>query len=705
MIFTFVILLLALSGNAQDKDKEEDTDSLKVAYEIATARDIHRNNHNDSLESIHAEKAIKIALEAGDTLLYAQALDNMGLLYRYHQQYEEAINLHGKAFNLVIDKADVPPLSKMIYANNAGVASRYAQQLDKAVLYYKEALKIAEEENDLKNIAISCNGLGNTFLYIPNRENDALTYFKRALEASKAQGNKLGVAMNYLSISDFYNKQEEYLEARSYLNELLALNTERKDTFGLAITYEFFGLNYYEEDKDLQKSEMYYLKSLELFQNLNNSHKEADVFFHLGDVSRKNKNFKQAINYYNKSWELAKEINNKGLLEEIAYWLSYVYEQQSNYPKSLEYYKISQQYKDSVAMKEQETQIAAIEKRFALEKKESQIALLEKDKVLKETQLINQEETLRSQNFFLLLLISGLIAIILIAMLQYRNIKIKKKSNLLLKEQNSKILYQKEEIEKVNKQLEIALEEIIDQQKKNEERRIKLIESKFENKIQSLTLQSLESQMNPHFLFNGMNAVRWLVIQNKNDKAMKYLDTFANLLRLSLTSNRKNVIELGEELRTTSLYLEIEKLRFDSEFNFSVNIEEGINVDKVMVPPKILQPLAENAVKHGLLPSRKANKELSINVINTPEGVTIEVIDNGMGFRLRSNQENESRPDGTHLGLKLIEERLSIYNQQNDNSITFKIAPNYDGHDQLTGTRAEISIATKKIGEEVDLNV
>jgi tetratricopeptide (TPR) repeat protein len=677
----------------QEKNTSLNSDSTYIVNEIAKSRQLHRSDHNDSLEAIHAENAINMSLKIGDSILYAEALDNSGLLNRYHQNYEEAFNLHVKAFQIAMNQPTASPLSKMIYGNNAGVASRYAQQYDKAVKYYQEALKIAEAESDLKNIAISCNGLGNTLLHIPTRDSAALGYFKRSLAAEEARGNSLGVAMNYLSISDFFNHKKQYEEARTYMEKLLRINIERKDTFGLAITYEFFGLNYFEEGNNLEKAEMYYQKSLTLFLQLNNIHKMADIYLHLADINRNIGNYGLAISNYKKSWALAEKINSKGLIQVCANGLSKIYESQNKLQLALKYYKISNQYKDSIAMNEQETAIAAIEKKYALEQKETLIELLEKDKKLQETELDTQTETLKNQKFLLLLLLIGFVAIITIVLLQYRNIQIKKKSNKLLREQNSKILKQKEEIEKVNTKLQIALAEIVDQQQKNEEKRVKLLEIKFENKIQSLTLQSLESQMNPHFLFNGMNAVRWLVIQNKNEKAMKYLDTFANLLRLSLTSNRKNVIELGEELRTTSLYLEIEKLRFDNEFSFEVNIAEGIDVDKLMVPPKILQPLAENAVKHGLLPSRKIDKQLNINVFEMNKGICIEVVDNGMGFKIRPNNENDSRPDGTHLGLKLIKERLSIYNQQNDKEITFKIGANKDANDKLIGTKAQIWIA------------
>ncbi len=691
---------------AVDLSKETQPDSIRVEQEMSRSREIHNTAHNEMLEYEHAENAVELAMKTGNPELYARALDNLGLLYRYHQQYDEAASLHLKAYNLVRngDKA----LSKMIYSNNAGVAYRYGQEYDNAVLFYMQALKVAEEEEDLRNIAIACNGLGNTLLHIPGREDDAIAYFERSLKAEETRGNSLGVAMNYLSISDYYTQKGSYDKARTYLKKLLEINTERKDEFGLAITYQFFGLNYQKENKNLEKSTHFYQQSLDIYERLENRQKQAELLKHMGDVSWLKGEGASAIRFYNQALNIAKEVNNKGLLMEIYADLSKVYESTGLVSRALDFYKLSDAYQDSIALRDQEIQIAAIEKRFSLEKKESQITLLQKDKIIQEALVTSQKETMRSQKFFLILLVIGLIAIGIIATMQYRNIRIKKKSNQLLLHRNQQIssqrdeiLVQKEEIEKVNQQLGKAFEEILDQQEKNEAKRIKLLESKFENKIQALTLQSLESQMNPHFLFNGLNAVRWLVVQNKKEEAMSYLNTFAQLLRSSLTSNRKNEISLEEELQTTSLYLEIEKLRFNSEFTFEVNIEPGIDATEIMVPPKILQPLAENAVKHGLLPSDNPEKKLLINVLEMDGAVTIQMIDNGKGIKEPYNGNAAPKEDGTHLGLKLIQERLSIYNEQNKNKIFFSIKPCDFNSVFESGTTAEIKIIKEAVVELV----
>src|SRR5699024_3818501 len=167
--------------------------------------------------------------------LYARALDNLGLLYRFHQYYEESLDFHIKAFKTIEDE-DGPLLNKMIYANNAGVAARYSMKNDVAIAYYMKALEIAESEEDLKNIAIASNGIGNTLGNIPGRKMEALSYFEKSLNAEKERGNKLGMSMNYLSIAGHYIENREFSKAREYLNILKNLNTEIDNQLCLAIT-------------------------------------------------------------------------------------------------------------------------------------------------------------------------------------------------------------------------------------------------------------------------------------------------------------------------------------------------------------------------------------------------------------------------------------------------------------------------------------
>src|SRR5690554_6913920 len=130
----------------------EHHDSTMVLIGIELSRALHDEglHQEDYTFAIHA---VEQADSLNDDLIYARALDNLGLIYRFHQHYSKALPLHIKAYNFVKDRK-VLPYYKMRFANNAAVAARYDQLYDQSVSFFIEALKIAELEQDLRNIAI-----------------------------------------------------------------------------------------------------------------------------------------------------------------------------------------------------------------------------------------------------------------------------------------------------------------------------------------------------------------------------------------------------------------------------------------------------------------------------------------------------------------------------------------------------------------------
>src|SRR3546814_13897427 len=139
-------------------------------------------------------EALQQSVDIGDTYLYAKALDNLVLLYLYHQYYAHAIPLHQKAFDLT-EHLDMPPLSKMIFANNTGVAARHNGNFDVSVAYYLKALAIAEKEQDSRNREIANNELGIALMNLPGREEEELTYLRHAHHIAQPAGTTPGPAM------------------------------------------------------------------------------------------------------------------------------------------------------------------------------------------------------------------------------------------------------------------------------------------------------------------------------------------------------------------------------------------------------------------------------------------------------------------------------------------------------------------------------
>lgn len=634
--------------------ENETVDSLKVLTEINLSREIHRREHNSEKEYQHAQGAVDRALLLKDTLLYAKALDNLGLLYRYHQLYDRALALHIRAFELIKDK-DVAPINKMIMANNAGVAGRYNHNYDTAFLYYMQSLKIAEKENDLKNIAISSNGIGNTISYIPGRENEALAYFENSLEAQEKQGNSLGVAMNLLSIGGYYIDRGDFNRARDYLDKLLLLNQQRNDSFGLAITNEFQGVSYLKEGIDLDKAVSYFQQSITQFKDLNNKHKEAELLIHLGDTHFKRDELNKAEEFYNESLQISKDLNDLQLISTLASKLSQVAEKRNDYKSALSYFRLSQAYEDSINLDEQNFKIEALTQEYNLEKKENQIELLEKNKALQEAAINTQHQELERRQIITILLGIALVFILIIFLLQYRNYRNRKRSDQLLSQA---------EKEKLN--------------------------TIYERNLAQAEILVTRLRVNPHFLFNSLNAITYLVQSGENAKVIQYLEIFSQYTRMVLETSKLHLISLPQELELAEHYLILEENRFSKDFKFNIMGKENFEIEDVFIPPLLLQPFLENAIWHGLLASSREEKILNINISHLEGKTEILIDDNGAG---RSNKKNENRiKPHKSMGMQIIKERIDLYNKTYSGEITCEVIDKKDKDGNPLGTQVLINL-------------
>ena len=642
--------------------EQETNDSLKIIYEMGLARGIHRQEHNEEEEHYYAQDAIQRALDLNDTLLYARALDNLGLLYRYHQHYDEALSLHVKAFNLIEEK-DVKSIYKMIFANNAGVAGRYDQQYDAAISYYMKALKVAENENNLRNIAISSNGIGNALGNIEGREDEALKYFQRSLETEEKRNNDLGVAMNYLSISDYYMGKGQFIKAREYLDDLLKINQDRNDNYGLAITYEFFGKSYLNEGENLGKATSYFQNALSRFQDLGDTHKQAEILISLGNIQLRQNHIQEAENLFQHSLVLAQDMSLEGLIMQNSYKLADLYERKNQTSRALHYFKQGKHYEDSIKLAEQHVEIAALIQKYDVEKKENHIQLLEKDKALQQTLLINQKQKLDRRRTFMVLMGIGLILVLIIFLMQYRNYQIKKKTNAKIQ--------------------------------KEEKKKIKAI---YERNLARAEILVTRLQINPHFLFNSLNAITYLIQSEQNSKAMKYLVVFSRYTRMVLETSQKHVVPIKEELKLTHYYLTLEENRFEKDFSYHIIGNDAPELENVFIPPLLLQPFIENAIWHGLLPSKRDQKKLILKVIVGKRSIKIIIDDNGIGRR--NGNSGIANEDHKSMGMQITRERIALFNKSYTSKINYHIIDKKDGKGKSEGTRILLELEQEETTEK-----
>ena len=185
--------------------------------------------------------------------------------------------------------------------------------------------------------------------------------------------------------------------------------------------------------------------------------------------------------------------------------------------------------------------------------------------------------------------------------------------------------------------------------------------SKLTMEIAELHIQSLQSQMNPHFIFNSLNSIQSFILSNNMLDAATYLGTLGSIIRMNLENVSEEYISLPEEIRFLEKYIEIEKMRFKDSLNITIS-NKVYDSDKILLPPMLIQPLIENSIKHGLRYSKKTGR-IDIEFYLDEALLKVTVTDNGIG-----RTESGLNDNSTHLslGLNLICKRLNLMNEKNE---------------------------------------
>ncbi|MGC1630760.1 MAG: histidine kinase [Gelidibacter sp.] len=218
-----------------------------------------------------------------------------------------------------------------------------------------------------------------------------------------------------------------------------------------------------------------------------------------------------------------------------------------------------------------------------------------------------------------------------------------------------------------------------------EREKVQKTKDDFVKKIRETEMMALRSQMNPHFIFNSMNAIKNLIMTSRNEDAINYLDDFASLLRGILQNSNREKITVEEELEILELYLSLEQSRMGKDFSYTIQVTSKEALSQFEIPPLLLQPIVENAIWHGLHPSSKAEKKLTL-VFDTTDDLKVVIEDNGIG-RKESAKKKKLHDS---MGTSIVEDRLSLYNHLNDHAIHLKISDlEEDGY--VLGTRTTLT--------------
>ncbi len=525
------------------------------------------------------------------------AYGNRGYFYDEDGDYINAKKEYLTALDIFTEIDNIQGQGK-IYNALAGISENLGD-IREAIDYYSLALKLAEASKDLSGIANASLNIGSLHLQLGTRK-EALNFLQISLDAARENddfriiGSVLVSEGKILVLADSLEEAEEncvealknFDKAGAKLDALQVhllmgeIKVIQKDYGGAETEFQHI----------LEIANIY--GSLEYIIVANNSLAELKLIEEDYDLAEK---------YALESYKIAKTLNFYSGIEAASGKLTKIYEEKKYYQKANYFLNEYANTRDSLRMKSFERKIF------------QESAKYEFEKIAKIKEVEHQNEILRTEvekkrlGYIVLSALLILLVVVVALMIIYSRMKV--------------IRQQKMELDAAYSELE---------ERKNDE-------------ILVSNLKALQSQMNPHFIFNALNSIQTLVLKGDVDNSYSYINKFADLVRQTLMFSERPLISFEEEVGLLENYLTLEKLRFRDNFNYSIKTNQ---VGNIMVPSMLLQPLLENALKHGLL-HKKSDKLLTID-FELDEVLKCTIVDNGIGRKAaeqinkRRNQKHQS---------------------------------------------------------------
>ena len=205
-------------------------------------------------------------------------------------------------------------------------------------------------------------------------------------------------------------------------------------------------------------------------------------------------------------------------------------------------------------------------------------------------------------------------------------------------------------------------------------------------------LRSLVSRMNPHFIFNILNAIQYHVLENDKDLALEGISGFSKLVRTSLNQSEKDLIFLDEEVDFLTNYLQLEQTRLGEKLTFKINISDELLNDEIMIPPMIIQPFVENAIVHGVA-NLENNGKITLSFSLNDKNLIVKISDNGIG-RKKAEELKMQLKGNTHQSKaqSIIDLRMQMFEEFHEKKFTYEIIDMQNNKNEPTGTCIELLI-------------
>jgi two-component system LytT family sensor kinase len=451
-----------------------------------------------------------------------------------------------------------------------------------------------------------------------------------AKDSNLSAENKIDI---YKELGDLYVANKDTANAYRAYNQVLTMDNSGKQN-GYSISSGLVDVAKKVSDLNLKNgraADNFIVQNMVLMEGL----KSNDPFiiqaanYNIGTTYLSQSDEESAIPYLKKSAKIAKTQGNAREEQKSVKDLAKAYENLGQYDKALDIYKRYVRLSDSFKSLQNGNEEASLALNREFLKQEARI------KGLMTTQK-EKEASIRRQRTILWTLAAVLIVFAFLTWALVRNIRQKQKANMVIQ------------------------------------------------------LQSLRTQMNPHFIFNSLNSVNNFISKNDERSANKYISDFSKLMRTVLKNSDQDFIGLVTEIETLRIYLELEHFRFGDKFDYELQVASNVEPESVQVPPMLIQPYIENAIWHGLR-YKEEKGMLWVNFFIEDKKLYCTIHDNGIGRKKSAELKTLHQKTYQSTGIKNTKERIELLNKLHKTNLGIEIT-DLEENSEAAGTMVKISL-------------
>jgi tetratricopeptide (TPR) repeat protein len=538
---------------------------------------------------------------------------------------------------------------------------------EKSFEYFNQSLKIFKSNNDSYNTAIVLAKIGDLYRLAGDNKT-ALNLYSQSLDYKKS------ISFEWYPLADLgdtYYSLEPYdstlYDQEKYLQTIKSMTIKSNYTTLPRIrTAEI-----YIASKEYDKALALLTEDLKLSEKNNDKNQLMRLLLNTGNAYEGKRDYERSFNYTKRLLQIAQSRQAKQYIRDAYKLTSDLYGHMHKADSAYYYYRQYTSMKEYVALDEFSKKLAIYKAATENEKKQAQIELLSKEKLIGQQQLQLSGQQLKSESLLKNILSAGVLVLVLLGFIIFRNIMLKRKNEA----------HRHAQVEN-----ELTLQKLASERAKIET----------QQKAAELEMQALRAQMNPHFIFNCLNSINRFIIANKAEMAANHLTKFAKLIRLVLQQSGRSFIPLEDELFCLQLYMDLEALRFEIPFRYEIHTHE-IDTSAIMIPSLLLQPFVENAIWHGLQANREAQGNITIDMSMQNSILHCKIMDNGIGRAKAGLLTEKKENDKTSLGIKLTEHRLQLLDASNNEGVGVAISDIINKTGNIAGTCVDIKIPVKEI--------